>query len=89
MSKKNFRTGFESLLGEGSENTVKENHSKDEKDKAIEIRATIIVEADLFHEIKAISYWERKKIKDVVNESFKEYVEKYKKENNGLKGIPE
>jgi len=88
MTKKSFKTGFDSLLCESREEAHSYSPPKKEN-KPLETRATLIVESELFKSIKAISYWERKKIKDVVNESFKDYVEKYIARNKELKDIPQ
>lgn len=56
--------------------------------KPSETRATFIVREDLLEDLKAIAYWERTLIKDVVNRALATEVESYKKTNKGLKPIP-
>ena len=38
------------------------------------VRATIIVREDNFSKMKALAYWSRRGIKDVVDEAFREYL---------------
>lgn len=48
------------------------------------IRATFIVREEYLEKIKSLSYWERKDIKQVVDEAFTEYLK-----NKKVKTIPE
>jgi len=52
-----------------------------------ETRATFILEESLLENIKAISYWDRLLIKDVVTQALEEYVAKYEKKNGSIKAI--
>jgi hypothetical protein len=56
--------------------------------KPYETRATFIVREDLLEDLKAIAYWERSLIKDVVNRALAAEVESYKKAHKGLQPIP-
>jgi Arc/MetJ-type ribon-helix-helix transcriptional regulator len=47
------------------------------------VRATFIVKEDINEKIKALSYWERISIKDVVNEAFSQYLQ-----GKSIKPIP-
>ena len=95
MSKKNFSQGLNSLLGENQEiASEKENMptkiAKNNLKKEDEIRATFIINEKLLEKLKAIAYWERLKIKDVVNNALVEAVKKYEKENKSeVEPIPE
>jgi len=80
MTKKNFKTGFDSLLGEEKIKTKVSNNIQ-------EIRATFIVKTDYLDKLKAISYWERKMIKDVINEALVNYINLYEK-NKGSIPLP-
>ena len=60
--------------------------SKDTKDR--EIRATFILNEKLLEQIKAIAYWDRLLIKDVVSTALKQEVDKYEKINGEIKSIP-
>ncbi len=68
MSKKEFKSGLDNLFKkELSDNTA--GIKKAENNKT-EIRATFIVEKEQLDIIKALAYWERKQIKELVFESF-------------------
>lgn len=84
MSKKDFKTGLNTLIGDTStpEPATFTSEPKEE-------RATFILPANLHDELKAIAYWERLKLKEVVKEALTAYVEKYKIEKGDLLPIPE
>ena len=56
--------------------------------KEEETRATFIVNESLLEKIKAIAYWERVQIKDVVDEAFEKHVAQYEKTKGPIKAIP-
>lgn len=98
MSKKNFSNQFSDLLGNDSANK-KVGRPKDPKKrtpektsqegtKNNETRATFIVNEDLLENIKAIAYWDRQQIKDVVNTALSNHISKYEKKNGQIKSIP-
>lgn len=97
MSKKNFTGGLNSLLGDQPEKpkrgrpktstrVVTKSSQEGTKDK--ETRATFIVNEELLDKLKAIAYWDRVLIKDVVNTALQETVAKYEKKNGDIKPIP-
>lgn len=95
MSKKNFTGGLNSLLGDQPEKpkrgrpvtqTKEVTKSSEEGTKENETRATFIIEKDLLEKIKAIAYWDRLLIKDVVNKILRDAVNKY--ENKTGQYIP-
>jgi len=104
MSKKSFTGGLSSLLGETStgdkiEVTNKKvgrpktstkviSKSSQEGTKENETRATFIVREDLLEKLKAIAYWDRVLIKEVINPALEEAVSKYEKKNGDIKPIP-
>ena len=97
MSKKNFTGGLNSLLGDQPEKpkrgrpvtqTKEITKSSQEGTKEKETRATFIVNEDLLEKLKAIAYWDRVLIKDVVNTALQEIVAKYEKKNGDIKPIP-
>ncbi len=97
MSKKNFTGGLNSLLGDQPEKpkrgrpvtqTKEITKSSQEGTKDKETRATFIVNEDLLEKLKAIAYWDRVLIKDVVNTALQETVAKYEKKNGDIKPIP-
>lgn len=82
MVKKNFKTGFDGLLGDTS-SSIRE--TKKDLISIDEVRATFIVRTDQLEQIKAISYWDRKKIKEVLGEALEFYINNYKKKNGEIK----
>jgi hypothetical protein len=97
MSKKNFTGGLSSLLGDQPDQpkrgrpvtqTKEITKSSQEGTKENETRATFIVNEALLDKLKAIAYWDRVLIKDVVNMAMLEAVERYEKKNGQLKPIP-
>ena len=80
MNKKNFKTSFNDLLC----NDLKESkESKNERDDK-ETKATFVVKCDQLDKLRAISYMERKMIKNVLEEALLLYIEKYKKDNGDI-----
>lgn len=97
MSKKNFTGGLNSLLGDKPEKpkrgrpvtqTKEITKSSQEGTKENETRATFIINEELLDKLKAIAYWDRVLIKDVVNTALQETVAKYEKKNGEIKPIP-
>lgn len=97
MSKKNFTGGLNSLLGEQPDSpkrgrpvtqTKEITKSSQEGTKDKETRATFIVNEDLLEKLKAIAYWDRKLIKEVVDTALQDIVAKYEKKNGDIKPIP-
>lgn len=84
MSKKGFKAGFDSLLG-GGEAPAKQNHEtaevpkkrgpKQKPENFGDVRATFIVKEDHLTKLKALGYWDRKSIKEVINEALEGYFE--------------
>ncbi len=97
MSKKNFTGGLDSLLGEQPQrpkrgrpatSTREITKSSQEGTKEGETRATFIVKEELLEKLKAIAYWDRKLIKEVVTSALEDAVAKYEKKNGEIKPIP-
>ena len=97
MSKKNFTGGLNSLLGEQPDKpkrgrpvtqTKEITKSSQEGTKENETRATFIVNEELLDKLKAIAYWERKLIKEVINSALQEAVDRYEKKNGDINPIP-
>jgi len=96
MSKKNFTGGLNSLLGDNDKpkrgrpktSTREITKSSQEGTKEKETRATFIINEELLDKLKAIAYWDRVLIKDVVNTALQETVAKYEKKNGDIKPIP-
>lgn len=96
MSKKNFTGGLNSLLGDNPKpkrgrpktSTRVVTKSSQEGTKEKETRATFIVKEELLDKLKAIAYWDRKLIKEVVNTALQDIVDKYEEKNGDIKPIP-
>ena len=97
MSKKNFTGGLSSLLGEQPDKpkrgrpvtqTKEITKSSQEGTKENETRATFIINEELLEKLKAIAYWDRILIKEVLNTALQEAVTKYEKKNGAVKPIP-
>ena len=100
MSKKNFTGGLSSLLGEtnkedkatkvGRPKTQFKEITKTSQEgtKENETRATFIVNEDLLEKLKAIAYWDRVLIKEVVNKALLDAVDKHEKKNGDIKPSP-
>lgn len=97
MTKKNFKGGLGSLLGDQPTKpkvgrpvtqTKEITKSSQEGTKENETRATFIVNEELLDKVKAIAYWERELIKDTINRALQEEIAKYIKKNKVLKAIP-
>lgn len=96
MSKKNFTGGLNSLLGDNDKpkrgrpktSTREITKSSQEGTKENETRATFIINEELLDKLKAIAYWDRVLIKDVVNTALQDVVAKYEKKNGDIKPIP-
>ncbi len=56
--------------------------------KENETRATFIVNEVLLEKIKAIAYWDRESIKDVLNNALEGAIKKYETKNGTIKPIP-
>lgn len=97
MSKKSFTGGLNSLLGDQPEKpkrgrpvtqTKEITKSSQEGTKENETRATFIINEELLEKLKAIAYWDRILIKDVVNTALQEAVDKYERKNGDIKTVP-
>lgn len=76
-------------LGRPTTQTKIITKSSQEGTRENETRATFIVNEGLLDDIKAIAYWERSMIKDILDSALRDAVAKYKRQNEGeLKPIP-
>jgi hypothetical protein len=98
---KNFMGGLDSLLGEQPQGQPKGKKtgrpktstriiekSSQEGTKENETRATFIVNEELLEKFKAIAYWERSLIKDMINTALGNYIATYEKKSGPVKPIP-
>jgi hypothetical protein len=97
MSKKNFIGVLNSIVGDQTDKpkrgrpvtqTKVITKSSQEGTKEHETRATFIINEELLEKLKAMAYWDRLLIKDVINTSLAETVGKYEKKNGNIKPIP-
>ena len=59
----------------------------EEGTKAGEKRATFIVREDLLEKVKAIAYWDRVKIKDVMDAAMDKHIQAYEKKHGTVKPV--
>ena len=83
MSKKDFKGGIDSLLGDkpvpkkrGRPRTQFKEITKTTQigTKEGEIRATFLIDEAQLEKVKAIAWYERRKIKDIIGEALKKYI---------------
>ncbi len=94
MSKKNFSGGLGSLLGEQPEQgrgkpsprIITKSSQKGTREG--ETRATFVVNEELLEKVKAIAYWDRISIKEVLNQALLDAVALYEQEHGAVKPIP-
>lgn len=53
-----------------------------------ETRATFIVSEAQLDKVKAVAYWERLSIKDVIGGAITDYLDKYEKKHGKVKALP-
>jgi len=100
MAKKSFSGGLNSLLGQPSQaeqaSEVKEPKAAKKEitktsqrgTKEKETRATFIVNEDLLEKMKALAYWDRVLIKDIINQALGEHIMRHEKKNGEIKAMP-
>ncbi len=104
MAKKSFSGGLNSLLGDTAQQPTKGEQApavtepkapKKEITKTSQIgtkeketRATFIVNEDLLEKMKALAYWDRVLIKDIINQALEEHISRYEKKNGAIKAMP-
>lgn len=87
MSKKTFSGGLNSLLGEPSEKPKAgkpEEAIKKPSGGTGEIRTTLILQRELLEKVKAMAYWDRTTIKEIVASALEEAVKMYEKKNGNI-----
>lgn len=84
---KDFRGGFSALFKgkEKEDESESESEEKPSNRTALknedEVRATFIVKIDLLNKLKAIAYYDRALIKDVINKALDNYIKEFEDEN--------
>lgn len=82
MARKGFQGGIDSILGEMTSNPAKEL----QKSETL-IKTTVMIKMQQFKNLKSIAYWERKTLKEILDESISMYTEQYTKNNGEIKPI--
>lgn len=82
MAIKRRVSGLDAILGEAKEEKKLTNSIE-------ESRTTLQIRNDLLEKIRAISYWDRVLLKDIVNIVLTEYVNQYENKNGKIKPVPE
>ncbi len=89
MTKKNFKKGFSGLLGEepytNKDTTPFTESISSARDIVKEKRATFIVRTEQLDALKAIAFWERRLLKDILREALSSYIFNYEKNNGKIK----
>jgi len=97
MSKKDFKGGLDSLLGEGSPDLKVKRAGRPKKSQRVvdkssqegtkvgETRATFIVREDLLDKLKSVAYWDKVLIKDLINGALQEFIDRYEKKSGEIK----
>jgi len=81
----NASAGFEQPKRGRPKSNFREIHkSSQEGCKANETRATFIVKEDALEKIKALAYWQRLKVKDVVQAALAEHLGRYEQANGPI-----
>ena len=101
MSKKTFAGGLSSLLGEVKQDKLAKakrgrpktqtrviTKSSQEGTPPDETRATFIVKEAYLDKLKAIAYWERALIKDILNTAIEDAIAKYERKHGAVKPLP-
>ena len=74
MSKKDFKAGLDLIFQPSTPEPQEENRSNDQRHSPEkEVRATFILSESQINTIKALAFWQRKQIKQVIQESLEMY----------------
>ncbi len=95
---KNFSGGISSLISNGAQpekqkaekpkaTTREITKTSQEGTKENETRATFIVNEEVLEKVKAIAYWERLNIKEVVGDALNEFIQRYEKKNGAIQPV--
>ena len=86
MSKKDFTSGLDSLLGSAG---TKSNKGTSKHGTAQgETRATILITEASWEKVKDIAYWDRLQIKEVVAAAFDDFLSRYEQQHGKVKPRP-
>lgn len=97
MSKKSFTGGLNSLLRDEPDQPqpgrVRTSQREITKTSQIgtregETRATFVVNEELLEKVKAIAYWDRISIREVINKALQDAVDLYEKDHGKIQPMP-
>ena len=75
MAKKQFTNSFQDIFSPTETHLLKEEFIKTPEDNDDKIqRTTLMLSRKTYKTIKAIAYWERKQIKDIIEEAITAYL---------------
>jgi len=75
MAKKQFSSSFQDIFSPTESHLLKEEFIKSPEDNDDKIqRTTLLLSRQTYKTIKAIAYWERKQIKDIIEEALDIYL---------------
>ena len=75
MAKKQFTNSFQDIFSPTETQLLKEDVAKAQEDNNDKIqRTTLMLNRKTYKTIKAIAYWERKQIKDIIEEAIAGYL---------------
>ena len=77
MAKKNFTGGIDSLFQGSPRDVKKEENPERENEITKYSRTTLILNTESYEKIKAIAYWERKQIKDLIISAINNIINSY------------
>lgn len=90
-TKKGFLGGVNTLLGAPDQSETIPNSQLVEVEKSPvlfdETRATFILNAADLEKLKAVAYWDRLLLKEVVAEAITQYLTSYEKKNGAIKPV--
>jgi hypothetical protein len=87
MTNKKFTNSFHDIFSPTWTQNIKENSYEAKTDENQIIRTTILLDKQIYNSIKAIAYWERCQIKDLINKAFENIIKSYSDDqiNNMIK----
>jgi len=75
MAKKQFSSSFQDIFSPTETHLLKEEFVKPQEDNDDKIqRTTLLLSRQTYKTIKAIAYWQRKQIKDIIEEAITGYL---------------
>lgn len=81
MAKKNFSEGIESFLGGSILEKPQKKIVKDQIEKIPLVKTSFRTKKTLLDTIRALAYWERKKVRDVLEDCLQVYIDQQPESN--------